>query len=86
MFDYSDKPPPAQANDKLPEGLYHPNEEKLEGSDKDAAETKVVDRRWYEKNKHIYPASLWNEYEPGKEFEEKMTSTRRDALGNTFFF
>lgn len=66
--------------------LYHPNEEKLEGADKDSAETKVVDRRWYEKNKHIYPASLWNEYEPGKEFEEKMTSTRRDAQGNTFFF
>ncbi|KAJ5756732.1 Zinc finger RING-type [Penicillium manginii] len=65
LFDYSDKPPPAQSNDKLPEGLYHPNEEKLEGFDKDAADTKVVDRRWYEKNKHIYPASLWNEYEPG---------------------
>jgi protein FAM50 len=84
LFNYSDKPPPAKSNDDDP--LYRPSDYKLEGADNDATETKVVDRRWYEKNKHIYPASLWNEYEPGKEFEEKMTSTRRDAQGNTFFF
>jgi protein FAM50 len=84
LFNYSDHPPPAKSNDDDP--LYRPSDHKLEGADNDATETKVVDRRWYEKNKHIYPASLWNEYEPGKEFEEKMTSTRRDALGNTFFF
>jgi protein FAM50 len=45
----------------------------------------VVDRRWYEKNKHIYPASVWKEYKVGKEFEE-MAKGRRDALGNAFFF
>ncbi|KAJ5611239.1 hypothetical protein N7510_007958 [Penicillium lagena] len=84
LFDYSDKPPPASASDNDP--LSRPSDDQLEGADKDATQTKVVDRRWYEKNKHIYPASLWHEYEPGKEFEEKMTSTRRDALGNTFFF
>ncbi|CAL5873135.1 uncharacterized protein PFLUO_LOCUS7404 [Penicillium psychrofluorescens] len=84
LFDYSDKPPPASANDNDP--LYRPSDDQLEGADKDPTQTKVVDRRWYEKNKHIYPASLWHEYEPGKDFEEKMTSTRRDALGNTFFF
>ncbi|KAJ5924535.1 hypothetical protein N7466_008722 [Penicillium verhagenii] len=83
LFDYTNKPPPERTNEGP---LYHPNEHPLEGADKDSAETKVVDRRWYEKNKHIYPASLWNEYEPGKEFEEKMNSTRRDAQGNTFFF
>ncbi|KAJ5760354.1 hypothetical protein N7520_007510 [Penicillium odoratum] len=83
LFDYTNKPPPERSND---ESLYRPNDHPLEGADKDSAETKVVDRRWYEKNKHIYPASLWNEYEPGKEFEEKMSSTRRDAQGNTFFF
>lgn len=82
LFDYSDKPPTNVSDDPL----YRPSEDQLEGTDKDANETKVVDRRWYEKNKHIYPASLWNGYEPGKEFEEKMTSTRRDASGNTFFF
>ncbi|KAJ5894793.1 Zinc finger RING-type [Penicillium taxi] len=73
LFDYSEKLSPAKSNDNP---LRRPNDEKLEGSDNDAADTKVVDRRWYEKNKHIYPASLWNEYEAGKEFEEKMTCTR----------
>ncbi|KAJ5239085.1 hypothetical protein N7468_003704 [Penicillium chermesinum] len=83
LFDYSNKPPSDKPSD---DPLYKPNNDQLEGADKEAAETKVVDRRWYERNKHIYPASLWLEYEPGKEFEEKMTSTRRDASGNTFFF
>ncbi|KAF7716757.1 XAP5 protein [Penicillium ucsense] len=84
LFNYSDKPIPAQRKDEDP--MYRPIEQELEGADNDASDTKVVDRRWYERNKHIFPASLWNEFEPGKEFEEKMTSTRRDALGNTFFF
>jgi protein FAM50 len=83
LFDYSNKPPVANPTD---DPLSHSSDDQLEGADKDFSETKVVDRRWYEKNKHIYPASLWHEYEPGKEFEEKMTSTRRDAQGNTFFF
>ena len=83
LFDYSDKPSDSKSDDPL---YRPPKDEELEGADKDSSETKVVDRRWYEKNKHIYPASLWNEFEPGKEFEEKMTSTRRDAQGNTFFF
>lgn len=25
---------------------------------------KVVDRRWFEKNKHIFPASRWELYDP----------------------
>ncbi|OQE44734.1 hypothetical protein PENCOP_c002G07574 [Penicillium coprophilum] len=83
LFDYSNKPPVA---DPTNNPLSQPSDDQLEGADKDSSDTKVVDRRWYEKNKHIYPASLWHEYEPGKEFEEKMTSTRRDAQGNTFFF
>lgn len=44
-----------------------------------------MDRRWYEKNKHIYPASVWKEFKAGKEFEESVKG-RRDALGNAFFF
>ncbi|KAJ5873821.1 uncharacterized protein N7529_002251 [Penicillium soppii] len=83
LFDYSNQPPTENPSD---DPLFRPSDDQLEGADKDFSETKVVDRRWYEKNKHIYPASLWHEYEPGKEFEEKMTSTRRDAQGNTFFF
>ncbi|KAL4752059.1 hypothetical protein BDW72DRAFT_172369 [Aspergillus terricola var. indicus] len=83
LFDYSNKPPPPPPTD---DPLYRPSNEELEGSDKDPTLTKVVDRRWYERNKHIFPASLWREYEPGPEFEEKMRTTRRDASGNTFFF
>lgn len=60
-------------------------QQKLEGYNDDPGLTKVVDRRWYEKNKHIYPASVWKEYKAGKEFEESAKG-RRDALGNAFFF
>lgn len=84
LFDYSDKPPATAPTNDDP--LSRPNNDQLEGADKDPTLTKVVDRRWYERNKHIYPASLWREYEPGPEFEEKMRTTRRDASGNTFFF
>ncbi|OJJ44956.1 hypothetical protein ASPZODRAFT_134376 [Penicilliopsis zonata CBS 506.65] len=82
LFDYSNKAPPAPTADNL---LSRPNDDDLEGADRDPTLTKVVDRRWYERNKHIFPASLWREYEPGKEFEEKMGTIRRDAQGNTFF-
>lgn len=30
---------------------------------------KVVDRHWYNKIKHIFPASRWEVYEPEKEFD-----------------
>ncbi|GKZ32637.1 hypothetical protein AbraIFM66950_002162 [Aspergillus brasiliensis] len=83
LFDYSNKPPPRPSTD---DPLSRPESSQLEGADKDPSLTKVVDRRWYERNKHIFPASLWREYEPGPEFEEKMRTTRRDASGNTFFF
>ena len=83
MFDYSNKPPQESSSGGIQDQA---RDDQLEGADKDASETMVVDRRWYEKNKHIYPASLWVDYEPGKEFEEKMASTRRDASGNVFFF
>ncbi|PTU24555.1 hypothetical protein P175DRAFT_0470768 [Aspergillus ochraceoroseus IBT 24754] len=84
LFNYSNKPPPPTPTTDDP--LYRPNNENLEGGDNDPTLTKVVDRRWYERNKHIFPASLWREYEPGPEFEQKMRTTRRDASGNTFFF
>ena len=29
---------------------------------------KVVERRWYERNKHIFPASRWEIYDPSKEY------------------
>ena len=61
-------------------------QEELEGHNDDPTLTKVVDRRWYEKNKHIYPASVWKEFKAGKEFEELTKGGRRDAQGNAFFF
>ncbi|KAJ8767567.1 hypothetical protein K2173_017911 [Erythroxylum novogranatense] len=30
---------------------------------------KVVERHWYEKNKHIFPASRWEIYDPSKKWE-----------------
>ncbi|OAP57205.1 hypothetical protein AYL99_07943 [Fonsecaea erecta] len=61
-------------------------QEALEGHNDDPALTKVVDRRWYERNKHIYPASIWKEFKAGKDFEEITKGGRRDAQGNAFFF
>ena len=29
---------------------------------------KVVERRWYERNKHIFPASRWEIYDPNKDY------------------
>lgn len=58
-------------------------DEDLEGYHDDPTMTKVVDRRWYEKNKHIFPASVWEEYSPDKMFTK---TGRKDAEGNRFFF
>lgn len=55
----------------------------LEGADDDPTLTKVVDRRWYERNKHIYPASMWQNFDPEKDY---MSEVRKDTGGNTFFF
>jgi protein FAM50 len=55
----------------------------LEGADDDPTKTKVVDRRWYERNKHIYPASTWQEFDAEKNYTEEI---RRDTGGNAFFY
>ncbi|CAD6504751.1 BgTH12-00254 [Blumeria graminis f. sp. triticale] len=55
----------------------------LEGQGDDPTFTKVVDRRWYERNKHIFPASVWQEYDPEKDYQKEV---KRDLGGNTFFF
>jgi protein FAM50 len=60
-----------------------PNITELEGAHDDPTLTKVVDRRWYEKNKHIYPASVWQEFDPEKDYQSEV---KRDAGGNAFFF
>ena len=55
----------------------------LEGVNDDPTFTKVVDRRWYERNKHIFPASVWQEFDPEKDYQKEV---KRDAGGNAFFF
>ena len=55
----------------------------LEGVEDDPNFTKVVDRRWYERNKHIFPASVWEEFDPGKDYSNGV---RKDGEGNAFFF
>jgi len=55
----------------------------LEGYNDDPNFTKVVDRRWYERNKHIFPASVWDEFDPGKDYAKGV---RKDGEGNAFFF
>ena len=30
---------------------------------------KIVDRHWYNRNKHIFPASRWEDYDPDKVFD-----------------
>ncbi|KAL6704798.1 hypothetical protein ACN47E_007602 [Coniothyrium glycines] len=67
--------------DKSKESLM--SEEDLEGFNDDPSLTKVVDRRWYERNKHIFPASAWREYAPDKDLSSVQ---RKDGEGNAFFF
>lgn len=55
----------------------------LEGFANAPSLTKVVDRRWYEKNKHIYPASTWEDFDPTRNYS---AGVRKDTEGNAFFF
>ncbi|KAF1834236.1 hypothetical protein BDW02DRAFT_550826 [Decorospora gaudefroyi] len=74
--------PLAQAQKKKSKESSIPDEE-LEGYSDDPVVTKVVDRRWYERNKHIFPASAWTEYAPDKDLSKVK---RKDNEGNAFFF
>lgn len=31
---------------------------------------KIVERHWYDRNKHIFPASRWEEYDPNKKYDK----------------
>ena len=35
---------------------------------------KVVMRNWYERNKHIFPASRWEPYDPEKKWDKYTVS------------
>ncbi|RDW80536.1 hypothetical protein BP5796_05234 [Coleophoma crateriformis] len=93
LFDYSAEPPSnapaAEVSLEKYDPLARPTKakaipiEELEGAQDDPTFTKVVDRRWYERNKHIFPASVWQEFDPEKDYQNEI---KRDAGGNAFFF
>jgi protein FAM50 len=95
LFDYSAQPPPASSESMETSDLsnYNPLSKpkaskpkdvtELEGAADDPTFTKVVDRRWYERNKHIFPASVWQEFDPEKDYQKEV---KRDVGGNAFFF
>ncbi len=81
--DLTNYDPLSRPSKKSSNGTATPLDTKLEGYDDDPNLTKVVDRRWYERNKHIFPASVWEEFDPSKDYSR---GTRKDAEGNAFFF
>lgn len=97
IFDYSNERPSASvivpseapseglttAESKAAAARALPDINSLEGANDDPNATLVVDRRWYERNKHIYPASTWQDFDPEKDYSKEV---RRDAGGNAFFF
>ncbi len=87
LFDYSTEAPPTEPAAAGPSaaGLVRGGTSLavLEGATDDPSFTKVVDRRWYQRNKHIYPANVWQEFEPDKDYSKEI---RRDPGGNAFFF
>ncbi|KAG7288245.1 hypothetical protein NEMBOFW57_007776 [Staphylotrichum longicolle] len=86
LFDYSAEALPTVSATAGPgaAGLGRaPDLAQLEGASDDPTVTKVVDRRWYQRNKHIYPANVWQEFEPDKDYSKEI---RRDPGGNAFFF
>lgn len=40
---------------------------------------KVVLRNWYERNKHIFPASRWEPYDPTKTYEKYTYHDKKPA-------
>jgi protein FAM50 len=41
---------------------------------------KVLERRWYERNKHIFPASRWEVFDPSVDREGKGYTIRGDII------
>ena len=86
LFDYSSEATPTVSATSGPgaAGLSRaPGISELEGASDDPTITKVVDRRWYQRNKHIYPANVWQDFDPEKDYSKDI---RRDPGGNAFFF
>lgn len=43
------------------------------------ASGKVVDRHWYNKNKHIYPASRWAPFDDARQFKGEQAEGEGDG-------
>ncbi len=39
---------------------------------------KVVLRSWYERNKHIFPASRWEPYDPTKSYDKYTVHDKKE--------
>jgi protein FAM50 len=39
---------------------------------------KVLIRSWYERNKHIFPASRWEPFDPTKTYDKYTVKDKRD--------
>ena len=78
LFDFSAEPPP-----KREDATDRPEVPPMEGLKDNPVFTKVVDRRWYERNKHIFPASTWQDFDPDKDYTSEI---KKDTGGNTYFF
>ena len=84
LFNYpsplESNPPDSSSNTPAP---AHPVRPTVIVGTEDPTMTKVVDRRWYERNKHIFPASVWTNFDPTKDYKGMV---RRDRDNNAFFF
>ncbi|KAI1340322.1 XAP5, circadian clock regulator-domain-containing protein [Xylariaceae sp. FL0016] len=89
LFDYTSEAPKPKDPDAngVSSGLQSIKSQSdissLEGASDDPSFTKVVDRRWYEQNKHIFPASVWQDFDPEKDYQQEV---KRDIGGNAFFY
>lgn len=66
LFDYPSEFDPANTGSSA-DGA---KPETLHGGKEDPTMTKVhvVDRSWYERNKHIFPASIWTDFDPNTDY------------------
>ncbi|KAF2152524.1 hypothetical protein K461DRAFT_294181 [Myriangium duriaei CBS 260.36] len=71
-----------QRGDEAGAGTQVVPDAELEGFNDDPGLVKVVDRRWYERNKHVFPMSAWQDFDPEKDFG---SGSRKDAQGNAYF-
>ncbi|KAI1288868.1 XAP5-domain-containing protein [Xylaria venustula] len=83
LFDYATEASTSAPKQGLSSAQMQDPVDSHEGASDDPTMTRVVDRRWYERNKHIYPASMWQDFDPEKDYQKEV---RRDPGGNTFFY